>query len=49
MPIRTEQDNFKNNTSLSEQFSKTFSSSVQEVNSATDGFLKSSPTSVGAL
>lgn len=47
MPIRTEQDNFKNNTSLSEQFSKTFSSSVQEVNSATDGFLKSSPTSVG--
>lgn len=47
MPIRTEQDNFKTNSSLSDQFSKTFSSSVQEVGSTVDGFLKSAPTSVG--
>jgi hypothetical protein len=47
MPIRTEQDNYKSTTTLSDQFSKTFSSSVQEVGSTADGFLKSAPTSVG--
>lgn len=47
MPIRTEQDNFKSAASLSDQFSKTFSSTVQEVSSISNGLLKSAPTSVG--
>lgn len=47
MPIRTDQDNYKDNSTLSDQFNKTFSSSVQEISGAATGFLKSAPTSVG--
>lgn len=47
MPIRTEQDNYKDNSTLSDQFSKTFSSSVQEVSSAVTGAFKSAPQGVG--
>jgi len=46
MPIQVE-DALKATTSVADQVSKSFRSSVVEVGSAVDGFLKSSPTSVG--
>lgn len=46
MPIQVE-DALKATTSVADQVSKSFRSSVVQVGSAVDGFLKSSPTSVG--
>lgn len=40
-------EDYKQNDSVSTQFSKTFKSAVSDVGSAVDGFVKSSPTSAG--
>lgn len=44
---RNVEDTFKATTTVSDQFSKSFSSTVKEVGSAIDGFIKSAPTSLG--
>jgi len=41
------EDAYKSTTSVSDQFSKSFSSTVKDVGSAVDGFLKSAPSSIG--
>jgi len=47
MPIQTEQDIYRSATSITEQFNKSFSSTIQEVSSVTDGAFRSNPTSLG--
>jgi len=47
MPVSTQNEDLKQNTTVSNQFNRTFSSAVKEVSGAVDGFLKSSPNSIG--
>lgn len=47
MPISTLQNDLKQTTTVANQFTKSFGSSVQEAAGAVDGFLKAAPTSAG--
>lgn len=47
MPISTLQTDLQQTTTVANQFTKSFGSSVQEAAGAVDGFLKAAPTSAG--